>query len=98
VAVFGRETDAAEFTPLQSGSWSRKPAQGRENSFAITPREIVLGGEWRFKVLVHCLTKMRTLRVLPEGAAVTLNRINCQNEPDNYFIPQSIPGTSRRKR
>jgi hypothetical protein len=21
------------------------------------------------------------------------NRINCKNEPDNYFVPQSVPGT-----
>jgi hypothetical protein len=55
--MFGRKTYAAEFTPLQSRSWSCKPAQGRENSSAIPPDEIVLGGEWRFKVLVHGLTK-----------------------------------------
>ena len=57
MAVFGSETDAAEFASFQGGSRPCEAAQGTEHSFVFSRREICIREEPRLDIFFHRLKK-----------------------------------------
>jgi hypothetical protein len=68
VAVFGSETDAAEFASFQGGSRPCEAAQGTEHSFVVSRREICIREEPGLNIIFHRLKKKaRTTRRIGNG-------------------------------